>query len=88
MALRLKCGGGKVMPVDVEHAHTLARGVTASVQKGKVRKWSAKQADARHHKRHCSRANSSGQLAGTTAVVSQSAHAPTDEGHECGKQLK
>ena len=61
MAVRVKCGG-KVMPVDVEHAHTLARGATASVVKAKVRKWSAKKtpaAEAKHRNRHCARASSS-----------------------------
>ena len=61
------------MPVDVEHAHTLARGATASVVKAKVRKWSAKKspaAEATHHKRHCAGASSSdNQLAGTAATV-------------------
>ena len=50
------------MPVDVEHAHTLARGATASVVKAKVRKWSAKKtpaAEAKRHKRHCTRPSSS-----------------------------
>ena len=65
------------MPVDVEHAHTLARGATASVVKAKVRKWSAKRspaAEAKHHKRHCAGASSSdNQFAGTTATASQGA---------------
>ena len=69
------------MPVDVEHARTLARGATASVVKAKVRKWSAKKnpaAEAKCHKRHCTRASSSdsrsdGQFAGTTATASKGA---------------
>ncbi len=78
----LKCGG-KVLPVDVEHARALGRGATASIVKAKVRKWSAKKspaAEAKDHKRHGARASSSsssgdtcdnGQLAGSTAAAYQ-----------------
>ena len=45
------------MPVDVEHAHTLARGATASVVKAKVRKWSAKKSPAAEAKRKTSRSD-------------------------------
>ncbi len=61
------------MPVDVEHTHALARGVASSVVKGKVLKWRGKQSPAAqakgHNKRHCARAISSGQFAGTTATT-------------------
>ena len=64
LAVRLKCGG-KVMPVDVEHAHALCRGATASIVKAKVRKWSAKKspaAEAKRHKKDCASASSSDRL--------------------------
>ena len=46
------------MPVDVEHAHVLACGVTSSVIKKKVRKWAGKQEEAKRQKKHCAESSS------------------------------
>ena len=75
------------MPVDVEHAHALGRGATASIVKAKVRKWSGKKspaAEAKHHKKHCAKASSSdsgtdSKLAGSTATAYQGACAEVDK---------